>query len=267
MGRSDKDYQEEIRQHIALETQANIDRGMSPEDAARAARLSFGSVAGTRQELQEGRPTYWLSSLAQDFRYAVRSLIRQPLFTLVAVVTLALGIGANTAIFSVLNAVLLRDLPYKDAGQLYRLRTQKTEAMPTGLVAPRFIEPLYEGHPAVEAAAIGFLNQSPAIGSDGTPSLLVRYAVTSRFFDVFKDPMTLGRGFKKGEPVGSIVISEATWRRMYKADPQILGAAIRVDNAPYTVIGVAAQGFEFPREADAWTAVPSDDDTCPYAIR
>lgn len=189
----------------------------------------------------------------RDLKFAVRRLVRQPAFTVVAVVTLALGIGANTAIFSVLNAVLLRELPYRDPGQLYRLRTEKSETMPTGLVAPRFIEPLNEGHSSVEAAAIGFLNQSPVIGKDGTPSLLVRYSVTSRFFEVFNDPMTLGRGFKKGEPGGSIVISEATWRRLFDADPNILGAAIRVENGQRTVIGVAARGFDFPRDADAWS--------------
>jgi hypothetical protein len=99
MGRSDNDYQEELREHIAMETQANIDRGMSPEDAARAARITFGSVTGTRQQLNEGRPAYWRETLAQDFRYALRTIRRNLLLSCTVVLTLSLGLGFTTAVF------------------------------------------------------------------------------------------------------------------------------------------------------------------------
>jgi hypothetical protein len=119
--RTDDDFSEEVRAHLALEADRLIAEGMSPEDAHAAARRAFGNAARAQERYYESRRLMWIEDLRRDSRYALRGLARTPGFTAVAVVTLALGIGANSAIFSVLNAVVLRSLPYKDADRFVRL--------------------------------------------------------------------------------------------------------------------------------------------------
>jgi hypothetical protein len=189
-----------------------------------------------------------------DLLFALRTSRRQPMITLVVVMTLALGIGATSALFSVLNAVLLRDLPYTDSSQLYLMRTVTTDGQPTGEVTPREARPLYDNdkHPTVETAAIAWDQEAQIIGADGRAHITTRYGVTDRFFDVFKPRMALGRTFSRGEKLGVVVIAYSTWRDLFGSDPNIIGKTVRLDPIPCQVIGVAPEGFEFPGRAGYW---------------
>src|SRR5262245_33105266 len=187
-----------------------------------------------------------------DLKFSVRTLFSQPTFAAVAILTLALGIGATTAVFSILNAVLLQDLPYNDPRRLYMLRSLDAKGNPTALMAPRYVAPLLEGHPSVDAGTFGWGLAGSVIAADGTPYPFLPYRVTSRFFDVFNNEMALGRGFQRNEPPASIVISHTTWKNYFKSDRNIVGSVVRIDNGPRTVVGVAREGFEFPKGAQGW---------------
>jgi putative ABC transport system permease protein len=191
--------------------------------------------------------------MLSNLKHAFRTLARQPGFTLVVVLTLALGIGATVAIFSVVNAVLLRDLPYPHAGRLVALRTVTPDGAPTGFVAPRDMPRIYDNTNTLDGAAICFYTEGKIVGGDGTAHNMGRYGVTDQFFKVFDLPMTLGRGFNKGEPPVSVVISYSTWRDIFGSDPKILGKVIQVENGSRPVVGVAPEGFDFPGHAGYWT--------------
>jgi predicted permease len=188
-----------------------------------------------------------------NLRQTLRTLARQPGFTAIVVLTLALGIGATITIFSAVNAVLLRGLPYPNADRLVALGTIAPDGLATGRIAPRDMPTLYEDHPSLDAAAIAFYTEGRIVGGDGTAYNMGRYGVTDQFFDVFEMPMVLGRGFERGEPQGPVVIAYSTWRDIFASDPDILGKSIRVENGERPVVGVTPEGFDFPGNAGYWT--------------
>ena len=189
-----------------------------------------------------------------DLRFAFRTFRRQPVFTAVVLFTLALGIGANTALFGVVNAVLLRDLPYQDAERLYLLRSVTSDGSPTGSVRPPEVRPLMENdnHPVVEVAALAWNQEAQIIGADGRGHLTIRYGVTDQFFDVFKPRMVVGRGFTKDQRPGAVVLAYSTWRDLFGSDPEVVGRTVRLDPGPSQVVGVAPEGFDFPGNAGYW---------------
>ena len=153
----------------------------------------------------------------RDLKFALRMLGRERLLSAVVVVTAALGIGGSTAVFSVVSAVLIRDLPYSNAGQLYVMRALAPDGLP-GNVTRREFAPIYEreNHPTVETASIAWSQASQIVGSDRRPHPTVRYGVTDRFFDVFGVRMALGRGFQPGEQLGRIVhLASGVARRVW----------------------------------------------------
>jgi predicted permease len=201
--------------------------------------------------------------MIHDIRFTLRSLLRQPGFALVALLTLGLGVGANTAIFSILNAVLVEDLPYRDPDRLYALRSMDATGAPNGRMAPRFARPFYEDHASVEAASLAFALAGSIVAADLAPYPFLPYNVTPRFFNVFDDAIAMGRGFEADEPAESIVISHATWRDHFGSDPDIVGSVITVDNSQRQVIGVTRESFEFPEGAGSWAPInigPALDD-------
>ena len=203
-----------------------------------------------------------MATFLQDVRFALRNLRRTPAFPLAAIATLALGIGATTAIFSAVSAVLLRPLPYPEPGDLYALRTTLTDGrVTTGLLAPselvRLNDPLL---PIERAAGYSALNVT-LLRDDGVPVRTWAYAVSEGFFELFGLPMTMG-GFtaEHHAPGGppQIVISTRIWRDLYDADPDIIGKPIRFAEVATTIVGVAPEAFDMPADADFWAAVPLD---------
>ena len=202
-----------------------------------------------------------MSTLLQDLRFALRNLRRTPAFPLAAIATLALGIGATTAIFSTVNAVLLRPLPYPAPDDLYGLRTFLTDGrVTTGLLSAAEITRINELAPsAVRAAGVAPLDAT-LLRQDGTPLRTRVYGVSEGFFGLFGLPMTLGSDVT-GEPIAgngppTVVISYRAWESLFGRDPAIVGKPIRFVEISTTIAGVAPAGFDTPHGADFWFGRP-----------
>ena len=211
-----------------------------------------------------------MATLLQDLRFALRSLRRAPAFPLAAIATLALGIGATTAIFSTLNAVLLKPLPYPDAQDLYNIRTTLVDGrVTTGLLSNGELSRLNAPGLAIVRAAGLQPNDLTLLRQDGTPQHVRVYGVSEGFFELFGLPMTLG-GFTHdhfvppaplppGAPPGPgvpplVVISHRVWRDLYSSDPSIVGQPIRFAEVATTIAGVAPKDFDTPHGGDFWFA-------------
>ena len=204
-----------------------------------------------------------MDTLLQDLRFALRNLRKTPAFPLAAIATLALGVGATTAIFSTVNAVLLRPLPYPDAGDLYALRTTLTDGrVTTGLLAPSEIARLNAPELSIARAAGLVAQDATFLASDGTPRRTRVYAVTEGFFELFGLPLALGPGFTperltaNAPPV--VVISHRVWRTEFGSDPAIVGKPIRFAEITTTIAGVANEAFDTPHNADFWFGIRAD---------
>jgi predicted permease len=203
-----------------------------------------------------------MSTFLQDLRFAWHTLRRTPAFPLAAILTLAIGIGATTAIFSTVNAVLLKPLPYPGARDLYSLRTTVTDGRVTsGLLSP--VEVIRLNDPSLSIVHVAGLQPIDAtlLRNDGTPLKTVAYAVSEGFFDLFGLPMTLG-GFPKQPPAPNtpptVVISYRMWQDLYGGDPAVAGKPIRFAEIQTTVTGVAPRNFDTPHGANFWIQTPLD---------
>src|SRR5262245_36269319 len=189
----------------------------------------------------------------RELRLGLRMLVRERALSTVVIITTALGIGGSTAVFTVVNAVLIRDLPYANTGRLYVMRAMAPDGLP-GNVTPREFRPIYENekHPAVETASIAWSQPSQIVGSDKRPHPTVRYGVTDRFFDVFGVRMAMGRGFEPNEQIGRIVLSHQVWRDAFGSDADIIGKSVAAEGMVLQVVGVAPADFEFPQDPGFW---------------
>ena len=219
----------------------------------------------------------WFESAAQDLRYAMRGLIGSPSFTAVALTTLALGIAATTAIFSTVNATLLRPLPYPRSHDLVDIRTRLVDGrVTTGLVSPAELE-LLKKMPAHVERASGFFNpfEASLMRDDGTPVSVMLAGTAEGFFDVLGLPMTAGRGFTREEltPAGRdapflLVISHPAWVRLFGSDPAMVGKAIRFAELPVsiTVVGIASPLADVPHNVDFWFNARNSPTDVPHVI-
>jgi putative ABC transport system permease protein len=241
---------EELRFHIEQQTAANIADGMAPEEARRQAVLQLGAIEGVKEALREQRRGFWLETLWADLRYGLRMMLRSPGFTLTAILTLALGIGANTAIFSVVYAALLRPLPYPAADQLvivYEAKPQQ-DIKKTGASYPNFEVWRRENHVFSELA--GSATHDLTLTGQGEPFLVETGVVTPETFSLLGINPLLGRTFvpddgRKGAPP-VVVLNEKLWRDRFGADPKIIGSSISLDKRSFTVVGVMPAGFRSP---------------------
>jgi putative ABC transport system permease protein len=252
------DLDDEMRFHLEMETEKNIERGFSPEEARAMAEREFGRVDRFKDEVRDVRGATFLDDTARDVRFALRSLLRSPAFTAVAVLCLALGIGANAALFSVLNAVLLRPLPYAEPDRVVRIY-ETTETMRHGSASmPNFKDWAAQGTGFARLAAYERRNLN-LLGSS-EPERVTAVLATPELFTVLGTRPLLGRTFIPGQDDPDrekiVVISEGLWRSRFGADRSLVGREIQLDGAAHTVVGVMPAGFQFPpgrNGADVWT--------------
>src|SRR5690606_24787004 len=197
----------------------------------------------------------WLDVLRRDVKFARRVLARNPAFTATAIVTLALGIAASAVIYSVVDTVLLEPLDYKDSGDIYRVYTVDSAGLPRGTTGPPHIDPIGEEGRAIQAAFYGYSFEQSVVNQEGVAFAFSEFRTSEQFFQVFTEPMHLGRAFQPGDTYQNTILSYQMWRDVFGADPDILGKSIRVGDGPLTVIGVAAEGFEFPVGTGMWTKI------------
>ena len=269
----DAELDEELRVHIELATEENVRLGMSRRPARAAALRNFGGVAQVREAYREQRGIPFLEAAAQDLRFALRQLRKSPGFSVTAIVTLALGIGATTAIFSVVKTVLLGPLPYKDPGRIVQVWT---------------INPANDGEPlpstagdfaAWKARSGVFEDLAPSYDSEqtltgaGSPQFLIGYAVSANYLRILGVQPKIGRLYTEEEdrPGGPKValMSDHLWRTTFHSDPAIVDRAITLEGSSYTVVGVMPATFDYPTSVEVWTPAamaPSafDDFTHPY---
>jgi predicted permease len=258
-----QDIDEELRLHVELETQANIARGMKPEEARRAAVKSFGNLGRIRDLAYQVRGGGMLETLWQDLRYGMRMLFKRPGFTLVAVTTLALGIGANTAIFSVIDALLLRPLPYRAPEQLVKVFQARPDPargmLPANWSYPRF-EILGDQSQSFAAVAGFGRNLYNLTGTDEPEQLQVEM-VSASYFPLLGVDAVVGRTFATDEDKApganlALLLGYGLWQRRFGGNRQVIGNTIELDKHAFTVVGVLPPGFRGQDgAADAWVTM------------
>jgi putative ABC transport system permease protein len=267
-----RDIDEEFRVHLDMETSANLARGMSAAEARETALRSFGNLGSIRDSAYEIRGGGMIETFWQDIRYAARGLAKQKTFTLVAVITLALGIGANTAIFSVVNELLLRPLPYLDAERLVMLWEVTPEGRHQNTTSRANFRGWREQTTSFESMAAFTDQRLNLTGAGEAEEVSVQFATPSLFHVLGVQPI-LGRdmkeedGDKDAPPIA--ILSNGFWQRRFGGDPQIVGKPILLNGTPYTVVGVMPAGFQWHirsrsgtgRAAEIWSAldIPSGD--------
>jgi predicted permease len=240
----------ELDAYLELETDDNIARGMTAEEARRAAHLKLGNPTLVREEIYRMNSVEFLEVFWYDLRFGWRMLAKNPGFAAIAVLTLAMGIGANTAIFSVVNATLIRPLPYPNASRLVMVwENRSSERARQNVTSPATFLKWQEHNSVFEGMAVCF-NDTGILTGGGAPEQVAMQDVGPSLFSLLGVNAMMGRvfvpvqdGVEGADKVA--ILSSELWRRRYGADPNILGSKIVVDDKPRTVIGVMPRGFQF----------------------
>jgi putative ABC transport system permease protein len=249
----ERELEEEIRSHLEMQIEENVRQGMSLEDARQAASRKFGGVAQVKEAYRDRLTLPALETAFQDLRYGLRMLRRNPGFTFVAVLTLALGIGANTAIFSVVNAVLLRSLPYHDPDRLVAASYYRGLGGDHAWVAD--FKAWRDQAKAFEQIA-AYRTDDADLTGNGEPERLTAGTVSASLFTTLGVAPAVGRDFTPEDDTDgsapTVILSDGLWRRRFGGDPQVIGKAITLRGQSLTVIGIMPPEFRFPGEADLW---------------
>jgi putative ABC transport system permease protein len=256
---------EELRAHFERQVEKHVQSGLPPQAAKRRARLEFGGFDQVKEECRDARGVGQFEMVLQDARYGLRQLRRHPGFTVVAVLTLALGIGANTAIFSVVDAVLLRPLPFADPNQLVTV----LEANPKqGIAAAAFAYPTFtelRKEASVFSEVAGTNAHDLTLTGAGEPTIVHTIVVTPEIFSLLGAKPLAGRtffpqdGLRGAAPV--VMLSENLWRGHFGADPSVVGKTIDLDMRPFTVAGIMPADFRYPvrsESEDIWIPAVQD---------
>ena len=256
----DRELAEELESHIQMHVDDNVRAGMTPQEARRQALIKLGGFSQTKEECRRQRGIPVIENLWQDVRFGARMLRRSPGFTAAAVVALALGIGANTAIFSVVNTVLLRPLPYQDSDRLVMVwEDGSLQGFPRNSVsAANYIDWHAQNQVFEDMAIIGRMNFN-LIG-EGEPERIDGRRVSASFFPLLGTTPLLGRTFTPEEDRDGanrvVVMSYGLWQRRFGSDVHITGKSLALNGESYTVVGVMPQSFQFPTpEDELWVPI------------
>jgi putative ABC transport system permease protein len=249
--RREADLEEEIQGHLRMAAQERMEQGESPEQARASAAREFGNVPLVKETTRDMWGLRWLETFLQDLHYGARQLRRNPGFTAVGVITLALGIGANTAVFNVVSAVLIRRLPYSDPDRLVWITEFWPRLNNTIVASPDFLNWRDQNQAFERVAAYGGFGELNLSGS-GEPERINGIGVTWDFFPMLGVRPALGRSFLPeedrpgGRPV--VMLSHSLWQRRFHSDPNLVGRMITLDEKGYTVIGIMPESFRFPAD-------------------
>jgi putative ABC transport system permease protein len=256
--RIEGDLEQEVHSHLVLLIDENLRAGMSPEEAQRAARIELGGVEQVKEEVRDKRIGNWLRSVLSDCRYGLCQLRKSPGATTVMVFTLALAIGATTAIFSVVYGVMLRPLPYTDANRIMAIFEVNSAGKWSRLADPNF-DDFRDQNRSFQSIA-KYSDNVVSVSGAAQPSRTAVACVTSDFLNVFEVQPILGRDFtandvKKGAGP-TVLVSYGYWRQDLGSPRDLSQSHLRIDGAVYSVIGVLPAGFQFPANVDLW--LPAD---------
>ncbi len=260
----DRDLTDEIREHLAHLIEQNLARGMSPEDAPQAARREFGPVTQVVEESREARGVAWVTNALQDLRYGIRLSLRAPGLAVATILTVALGIGATTAMFSVVYGVLLRPLPYRDADRLVNLwSTAPKRGLPRPYVGMANVYDWKARNHVFEDIAVLRPIANFNLTGEGEPERLNAARTSASLFPVLGVSALLGRTFTEDEDeIGHervALLSYGLWQRRFGGDPAVVGRTIALSGVPHTVVGVMRGDFAYPtRDYQIWTPLTFD---------
>ena len=263
-GQVEAELDEELRYHLERQIEVNTAAGMSVEEARYAALRAMHGLDQRKEECRDMRRVRLIEDLWQDFRFSLRSLLKRPGFTAIILIALALGIGANTAIFSLVNAVILQPLPYRDPDRLisvYGTRNRSTQ----GSVGPTdFLDYRSQNKTFEQFAASGSIMLPLNLTGSGEPERLNASIITGNYFDTFGVRPALGRGFSlENEKTGKdhvTVLNYAFWQTRFGGDPNIVNKTINLDGKAYEVLGVMPAEVVLPQPAQLWVPLNFDAD-------
>jgi putative ABC transport system permease protein len=260
--RFDRELEEEMRFHLEMKAGENLAAGISPEEARHAARRQFGNQTLLREVSRDMWSFRSLETLAQDLRYGLQMMIKNPGFTAVAALTLALGVGANTAIFTVVNAVLLQPLPFHEPERLVRVWRSSAEEDRTALSFPDFAD--IRAQQTVFERMAAWRNGDCTLTGQGDPVNLSGVVVTAELFPLLGVAPQLGRSFTPEEDRAGnrvVILSHSLWQNRFNADPNVAGKTVTINGQSYNVAGVMPAEFKFPIQndpVDLWVSLAAD---------
>jgi predicted permease len=256
-----EDLDQDIREHIERETRDNIERGMSPEEARYAAMRKFGNVTRVKEETREVWSVVWIEQLFEDIRFGLRMLRKNPGFTAVAILTLALGIGVNTAMFSVMEGVVLAPLRFFQPDRLVMVWENNPRFPRVYISYPNFQDWQRAARSFQQMAA--FREEGVDLTGPGAPEHLDAKQISSGFFGTLGTELALGREFSAeedrhgGNPV--VVISNRLWRNRFGASREALGKSVTLEGVDYTLVGITPPGFRLEGDADVYLPLGQSD--------
>ena len=262
----EQEFTEELRTYLDMLTETKIRQGFTPGEARRNALVELGGVEQVHEKVREIRMGHIIETAWRDVRFGVRALVHNPVFSIVTVLSLALGIGANTAIFSVVNGLLLRPLPYPESERIVDVwHTPPQQSFP-GMnrfsVSPANYLDWKAQSSAFEQMAI-YSYSGFSLSTSNDPLPLIGAPVSSDFFSVLRTNAMQGRTFTPDEERPGrdqvVVIGHKLWQRAFGANPNIIGQTLTLNSRSFTVVGIMPAGFEFPREAELWVPLAWDD--------
>jgi putative ABC transport system permease protein len=257
--RSEQEAEEEIQIHLELETSEKIEAGLSPEDARYAARQAFGSVAIAKEDSRAVWGLRTLEILGQDLRYGLRMMLKRPGFTLIAIGMVAIGVAANTAVFSVADGLILRPFDFPNQDRLVMIWTQSRSAGSHHKYIPNPLFTDWQEQNQSFKQLVRFTGRLDYLTGAHEPEQVWGNLVSANFFDALGVKAALGRTFQKGEDEPGrdnvVVLRHSFWQRRFNSDPEIVGKTMSINDRTFTIIGVMPEKFNFPAHFDGrfWT--------------